>query len=75
MDYSFGRWIKHRRKALDLMQQELAHRVVCFPLAIFKIETDEWYPSRVAVNRELPPSQHTFSFKVARTSRTVEADR
>ena len=27
MDYSFGLWVKRKRKALDLTQQELAQRV------------------------------------------------
>ena len=37
MDYSFGNWIKRRRKALDLTQQELADRVGCSLSLIFKI--------------------------------------
>jgi transcriptional regulator with XRE-family HTH domain len=46
IDYSFGNWIKRRRKALDLSQQDLAERVGCSVSAIFKIESDERRPSR-----------------------------
>ncbi|MBI3166213.1 MAG: helix-turn-helix transcriptional regulator, partial [Chloroflexi bacterium] len=46
MDYSFGTWVKRRRKALDLTQQELARQIGCSPSLIFKIESDERRPSR-----------------------------
>ena len=37
MEYSFGTWIKRRRKALDLTQQQLAQQIGCSPSLIFKI--------------------------------------
>ena len=45
-EYSFGSWVKRRRKALDLTQDELARRVGCSLSLIFKIESDERRPSR-----------------------------
>ncbi len=43
---SFGTWLKHRRKALDLTQAELARRVGCATVTIHKIEADGLRPSR-----------------------------
>jgi transcriptional regulator with XRE-family HTH domain len=35
---SFGYWVRRRRKALDLTQEELARQVGCSPVTIRKIE-------------------------------------
>lgn len=43
---SFGRWLKERRKALDLTQFALAERVGCAEVTIGRIEADERRPSR-----------------------------
>ncbi|HEX5692118.1 MAG TPA: helix-turn-helix domain-containing protein, partial [Roseiflexaceae bacterium] len=43
---SFGYWIRRRRKALDLTQDDLALRVGCSTSVIRKIERDERRPSR-----------------------------
>ena len=43
---SFGTWLKHRRRELDLTQAELAQRAGCSEAAIRKIEADERKPSR-----------------------------
>ena len=43
---SFGNWIKHRRKALDLTQQDLADLVGCSHSLMYKIEADSRRPSR-----------------------------
>jgi predicted ATPase/transcriptional regulator with XRE-family HTH domain len=77
MDYSFGNWIKRRRKALDLTQQALAQRVGCSPSLIFKIESDERRPSRqiaglLAEHLEIPAEQRDLFRKVARQERTVD---
>jgi predicted ATPase/transcriptional regulator with XRE-family HTH domain len=45
-DTSFGQWLKKRRKALDLTQQELARRVGCAVITIEKIEANERRPSK-----------------------------
>ena len=42
----FGRWLRRRRKALDLTQKELARRVACSPATIRKLEADERHPSK-----------------------------
>jgi predicted ATPase/DNA-binding XRE family transcriptional regulator len=51
MDYHefmvpFGGWVKARRKALDLTQNELSRRVGCSIYALRKIESGERRPSR-----------------------------
>lgn len=44
--YSFGQWMKRRRKVLDLTQRELAELAHCSVVTIKKIESDERRPSR-----------------------------
>ena len=61
MEYSFGTWIKRRRKTLDLTQQQLAQEIGCSPSLIFKIESDERRPSRqmaelLAEKLDIPPN-------------------
>ncbi len=77
MDYSFGTWIKRRRKALDITQQQLAERVGCSISLIFKIESDERRPSRQITELllevlEIPASQHDLFMKVARQEKSAE---
>jgi len=77
MDYSFGNWIKRRRKALDMTQQELAQRVGCSISLIFKIESDERRPSRqiaelLAEHLEIPTEQRDLFLKVARQEKAVD---
>ncbi len=76
MDYSFGNWIKRRRKALDLTQQELAQRVGCSLSMIFKIESDERRPSRqiaelLVEHLEIPADQRDLFLKVARQEKST----
>ncbi len=76
-DYSFGAWIKRRRRALDLTQHELAQRVGCSPSLIFKIESDERRPSRqvadlLAQHLEIPPEQRELFLKVARQEKAID---
>jgi predicted ATPase/transcriptional regulator with XRE-family HTH domain len=77
MEYSFGNWIKHRRKALDLTQHELAKRVGCSASLIFKIEADERRPSRqiaelLADHLKIAPGQRSLFLKVARQEKAIE---
>ncbi|HVF26174.1 MAG TPA: helix-turn-helix domain-containing protein, partial [Anaerolineales bacterium] len=77
MDYSFGTWIKRRRKALDLTQQELAQRVGCSNSLIFKIESDERRPSRqiaqlLAEHLEISADERDLFLKVARQEKAVD---
>jgi len=50
-DASFGSWVRRRRKALDLTQQELAARVGCALDTIRKIESGGRRPSRQVAER------------------------
>jgi transcriptional regulator with XRE-family HTH domain len=43
---SFGEWLKSRRKAFDLTQEELAQRSGCSVFALRKIESGERRPSK-----------------------------
>ena len=42
---SFGRFVRQRRRELDLTQEELARRVGCAAITIRKIEADDARPS------------------------------
>jgi len=68
---SFGKWVKRRRKASDLTQQELAQRVGCSLSTIVKIESDERRPSLqiaelLAEHLEIPAGERDLFLKVAR---------
>lgn len=43
---SFGEWLRHRRRELDLTQEELGRQVGCARITIRKIETGQMRPSR-----------------------------
>ena len=51
METTFGKWLKLKRKALDLTQQQLADQVGCSAIAIRKIEAEERYPSEQIAER------------------------
>jgi transcriptional regulator with XRE-family HTH domain len=51
LDTSFGRWLRARRRALDLTQGDLARQVSCSVETIRKIEADERRPSRQIAER------------------------
>src|SRR5262245_37668305 len=44
--FSFGAWVRQRRRALDLTRDELAAQVGCSVMTIRRIETDERRPSK-----------------------------
>lgn len=48
---SIGYWVRRRRKALDLTQEELAQRVGCAVITLRKIEADTRHPSRQMAER------------------------
>src|SRR6185503_2152466 len=78
MDDLFGIWVKRRRKALDLTQQQLAQRVGCSLATIVKIESDERRPSRqiaalLAEYLEIPVEQRDLFLKVARQAKGGDA--
>jgi transcriptional regulator with XRE-family HTH domain len=68
---SFGYWVRRRRKALDLTQANLAHKVGCALITIKKIESDERRPSlqmaqRLAESLNLSPKERTYFIQAAR---------
>src|SRR5262245_60722782 len=44
--YSFGAWVRQRRRALDLTRDELAAQIGCSIVTIRYIEADERRPSK-----------------------------
>src|SRR6266545_7790789 len=75
---SFGRWLRHRRRLLDLTQEELAQRVGCSVVTIRKIEIDERRPSkqiatRLADSLEIPPADRPAFLSFARSGSPPEA--
>src|SRR5215475_15035770 len=44
--FSFGAWVRRRRRALDLTRDELAAQIGCAVTTIRHIETDERRPSK-----------------------------
>ena len=68
---SFGYWLRRRRKALDLTQEELARQVGCAADTIKKIETDARRPSRQLAERlaaalDIPADERPAFLKAAR---------
>ncbi len=68
---SFGYWVRRRRKALDLTQEQLAQQVGCAEVTIKKIEADERRPSRQIAERladslQLAPAERAAFVQAAR---------
>ena len=73
---SLGYWIRRRRKALDLTQQQLADEIPCSLAMIKKIETDARRPSlqmgeRLAICLSLPADETARFMAVAQGKRPV----
>jgi len=69
---SFGYWVRRQRKALDLTQAELAHRVGCAEGTIRMIEADARRPSRqiaarLADHLAIPHADRTLFIQIARS--------
>src|SRR3954471_11071934 len=76
-DASFGRWLRRRRKALDLTQDALAEQVGCSVATIRKIESDARRPSRqiaelLADVLAIPLDERPLFLQVARGERVTE---
>ncbi len=74
---SFGEWLKQRRKALDLTQEELAERAGCSIFALRKIESGERRPSKqlaglLATALEISEEEKTTFIRVARGDINLE---
>lgn len=75
--YSFGEWVKRRRKGLRLTQREVADRAHCSVAMIKKIEADERQPSPelaelLAEAVHIPPEQQAPFIEAARGLRPVD---
>ncbi|MBV9790313.1 MAG: helix-turn-helix transcriptional regulator, partial [Chloroflexi bacterium] len=73
---SFGSWVRHRRKVLDLTQAALAQRVGCAEVTIRKIEANRVGTSRTMAERlalclKIPPDQGAIFLQVAAGERSV----
>src|SRR5512134_3518348 len=73
---SFGYWLRRRRKALDLTQEELARQVACALVTIKKIEQDERRPSRLMAERladclQILAEERTLFIQAARAERSA----
>jgi len=78
VDHSFGIWVKRKRKALDLTQQELAQRVGCSLATIVKIESEERRPSHqiaelLAEHLEISSDQRELFLKIARKEKKTDS--
>ena len=75
--YSFGEWLKQRRKQLRLTQREVAAASYCSVAMIKKIEADERHPSlelaqALAVSLQIPADQQVIFAEIARGQRPVD---
>ena len=70
--FSFGAWVRQRRRALDLTLEELAAHIGCAAVTIRHIETDERRPSkqlaaRLADALQLDAEERTAFLQAARS--------
>jgi len=73
----FGEWLKQRRKALDLTQEELSKRAGCSVFALRKIESGERRPSKqlaglLATALEISEEEQQTFIRVARGDLNLE---
>ncbi|MBI3242691.1 MAG: protein kinase [Chloroflexi bacterium] len=76
---SFSRFVRERRRALDLTQEELARRVGCAAITIRKIEADDLRPSvqiaeRLAMALAIPLDDRAEFVRRARTAHPEPAE-
>ena len=69
--FSFGAWVRQRRRALDLTRDELAAHIGCAVTTIRHIETDERRPSkqlaaRLADGLHISPEERVAFLQAAR---------
>src|SRR5258706_11595367 len=68
---SFGDWLRQRRRALDLTQEELAQQVGCSAITLRKLEAEERRPSKQIAERlaevlNVAPYEHEAFLRFAR---------
>lgn len=73
---TFGQWLKHRRRALDLTQDALATRIDCTASTLQKIEQGVRRPSRVLAEQLVDALGVSLDERpqVLRLARTTELD-
>src|SRR4029078_4220788 len=69
--FSFGAWVRQRRRALDLTLEELAAHIRCAAVTIRHIETDERRPSKQLAARladclQIAPEERPAFLQAAR---------
>ena len=70
-EISFGEWLRRRRKALDLTQEQLAQKINCSTSALRKLEAEERRPSEQIVQQlagvfKIPSQERATFLKFAR---------
>jgi transcriptional regulator with XRE-family HTH domain len=75
-DMFFGLWLRHRRRELDLTQNQLAHQVGCVADTVRKLEAGMRRPSRAMAERlalclSIPVAEHDSFLAAARTGRAL----
>src|SRR5262245_61197501 len=75
--FSFGAWVRRRRRALDLTRDELAAQVGCAVATIRHIETDERRPSKQLAARladclQLSADERPVFLQAARGERATD---
>src|SRR5215470_3813745 len=75
--FSFGAWVRQRRRALDLTLEELAAQIGCAAVTIRHIETDERRPSkqlaaRLADSLHVSAEERVAFVQAARGERVVD---
>lgn len=75
--FSFGAWVRRRRRALDLTREELAPRLGCAVVTLRRIEGDERRPSKELAARladclEIPAEERGAFLRAARGELAVD---
>src|SRR5262249_60985087 len=75
--FSFGAWVRQRRRALDLTLEELAAQIGCAAVTIRHIETDERRPSkqlaaRLADGLQVSSEERVAFLRAARGERATD---
>src|SRR5262245_40543186 len=75
--FSFGTWVRQRRRALDLTLEELAAQIGCAAVTVRHIETDQRRPSkqlaaRLADGLQLSADERPAFLQAARGERATD---
>lgn len=75
MNLSFGPWLKQRRRALNLTQEDLAQQATCSTVTVRKIESSDLVPSKdlarqFALALGVPEAEQEAFIRFARSTQT-----